>query len=165
MNHIGKGLLVTLAITWSSLVFSAQDGEQTAIDTATVSAEETAPAAESTPAAKTDEKVLPSGIGWQLIRSVEMGNSGKFVHMVLVENGRQADKTIYGSAIHRLCANEKEFCRIRFWVQKYFIPEKASLTLEQQKSQQADHLFNRAAGIHRTLWACTIDPTSESCIQ
>ncbi|WP_292976533.1 hypothetical protein [Nitrosomonas sp.] len=156
MNNIGKGLLIALAITWSNLAFSAQDE-------ATASVEETAPAAEATAAA--DEKALPSGIGWQLIRSVEMGNSGKFVHMVLVENGRQADKTIYGSAIHRLCANEKEFCRIRFWVQKYFIPEKASLTLEQQKSQQADHLFNRAAGIHRTLWACTIDPTSESCIQ
>jgi len=155
MNNIGKGLLIALAITWSNLAFSAQDE-------AAASVEETAPAAEATAA---DEKALPSGIGWQLIRSVEMGNSGKFVHMVLVENGRQADKTIYGSAIHRLCANEKEFCRIRFWVQKYFIPEKASLTLEQQKSQQADHLFNRAAGIHRTLWACTIDPTSESCIQ
>ncbi len=165
MNNIGKGLLISFAIIWSSLVFSAQDGEQASTDATATTTEETTSATESTATAKTDEKALPSGIGWQLIRSVEMGNSGKFVHMVLIENGRQADKTIYSSAIHRLCANEKEFCRVRFWVQKYFIPKKASLTLEQQKSQQADHLFNRAAGIHRTLWACTIDPTSESCIQ
>ncbi len=163
MNNIGKGLLISLAITWSSLAFSVQDGEHAAASTPV---EETAPAtAESETVVKVDENALPSGIGWQLIRKVEMGNSGKFVNMVLIEKGRQADKTIYSSAIHKLCANEKEFCRIRFWVQKYFIPEKASLTLEQQKSQQADHLFNRAAGIHRTLWACTIDPTSESCIQ
>lgn len=163
MNNIGKGLLIALAITWSSLAFSVQDEEHAA---ASAPAEETASAAaESETVAKADENALPSGIGWQLIRKVEMGNSGKFVNMVLIEKGRQADKTIYSSAIHRLCANEKEFCRIRFWVQKYFIPEKASLTLEQQKSQQADHLFNRAADIHRTLWACTIDPTSESCIQ
>ncbi|SCX03575.1 hypothetical protein SAMN05216379_102125 [Nitrosomonas eutropha] len=163
MNNIGKGLLIALAITWSSLAFSVQDGEHIAASTPV---EETAPTtAESETAVKVDENALPSGIGWQLIRKVEMGNSGKFVNMVLIEKGRQADKTIYSSAIHKLCANEKEFCRIRFWVQKYFIPEKASLTLEQQKSQQADHLFNRAAGIHRTLWACTIDPTSESCIQ
>ncbi len=166
MNKIGNGLLIALAITWSSLVFSGQEGEQAAADNAAAPA----PAEQATPApaetaAKAEEQALPSGIGWKLVRRLEMGNSGKFVQMVLIEKGRQADKTIYSSAIHKLCGEEKEFCRIRFWVQPYLIPEKVSLTLEQQKGQQADHLFNRAAGVHRTLWACTIDPTSESCIQ
>lgn len=152
MNNIGKGLLIAFVITWSNLVFSAQ-------------ADNTATTMEDTTATQAVENTLPSGIGWQLIRRLEMGNSGKFVQMVLIEKGRQADKTIYSNAINRLCTNEKEFCRVRFWVQKYFIPEKISLTLEQQKAQQADHLFNRTAGIERTLWACTIDPTSESCIE
>lgn len=179
MNRIGNGLLVAMAITWSGMVFSAvqnlpqpvfsgQDGEQAAADNAAspAPAEQAAPTStEAETAAKAEEQALPSGIGWKLVRSLEMGDSGKFVHMVLIEKGRQADKTIYSSAIHRLCAKEKEFCRIRFWVQSYLIPEKVSLTLEQQKTQQADHLFNRAAGIHRTLWACTVDSTSESCIQ
>lgn len=165
MNRIEKGLLVAMAITWSSLAFAVQDGEQATADSTPPAAAEQVVPASAEAEIGTDENALPSGIGWQLVRRVEMGNSGKFVNMVLVEKGRQADKTIYSSAIRKLCANEKEFCRIRFWVQKYFIPEKASLTLEQQKSQQADHLVNRAAGIHRTLWACTIDPTSESCIQ
>ncbi|MCC6916405.1 hypothetical protein [Nitrosomonas sp.] len=172
MNKIGNGLLIALAISWSSLVFSGQEDEQTAADTAAASApaEQAAPAsAEGEAAEKTaeqaKEQALPSGIGWKLIRRIEMGNSGKFVQMVLIEKGRQADKTVYSAAIHKLCSEEKEFCRLRFWVQPYLIPEKVTLTLEQQKGQQADHLFNRAAGVHRTLWACTIDPTSESCIQ
>lgn len=166
MNRIGNSLLIAMAITWSGLVFSEQDIEQTATDNAATPAaiEQAVPAPAETES-KAEEQALASGIGWKLVRSLEMGNSGKFVHMVLIEKGRQADKTIYSSAIHRLCSKEKEFCRIRFWVQSYLIPEKVSLTLEQQKSQQADHLFNRAAGIHRTLWACTIDSTSESCIQ
>ena len=168
MNKIGNGLLIALAITWSSLAFSGQEGEQAAVDNAASSTpvEQAAPAsAESETVAETKEQALPSGIGWKLVRRLEIGNSGKFVQMVLIEKGRQADKTIYSSAIHKLCGGEKEFCRIRFWVQPYLIPEKISLTLEQQKGQQADHLVNRAAGVHRTLWACTIDPTSESCIQ
>lgn len=147
MNRIGNGLLVAMAITWSGMVFSAvqnlpqpvfsgQDGEQAAADNAAspAPAEQAAPAStEAETAAKAEEQALPSGIGWKLVRSLEMGDSGKFVHMVLIEKGRQADKTIYSSAIHRLCAKEKEFCRIRFWVQSYLIPEKVSLTLEQQK--------------------------------
>ena len=173
MNKIGNGLLIAMAIAWSGIAFSAvqnlpqpvfsdQDSELVAVDDAS----SPTPAEQTTStSAEADEQVLPSGIGWKLVRSLEMGDSGKFVHMVLIEKGRQADKTIYSSAIHKLCAKEKEFCRIRFWVQSYLIPEKVSLTLEQQKNQQADHLFNRAAGIHRTLWACTIDSTSESCIQ
>ncbi|BBL35766.1 hypothetical protein Nstercoris_02042 [Nitrosomonas stercoris] len=153
MNNISKGLLIALAITWSNLAFSVQSDEQTA-DTAT-------PAEKTTVA----DGALLSGNGWQLIRKLEMGNSGKFVQMVLIEKGRQADKTIYSNAITRLCANEKEFCRIRFWAQKYLIPEKVSLTLVQQKAQQADHLVNRKAGIERTLWACTIDATDDACLQ
>lgn len=112
MNRIGNGLLVAMAITWSGMVFSGQDGEQAAVDNTASSAatEQAAPAStEAETAAKAEEQALPSGIGWKLVRSLEMGDSGKFVHMVLIEKGRQADKTIYSSAIHRLCAKEKEF--------------------------------------------------------
>lgn len=163
MNKTGKGLLAAFVIGWSTLVFAGQEGEQ-AETTPSAAVEQTATTATES-ATQSDEQALPSGIGWKLIRKLEMGDSGKFVNMVLIEKGRQADKTIYSSAIHRLCAKEEKFCRIRFWVQSYLVPEKVSLSLEQQKSQQADHLFNRAAGIHRTLWACTVDSTSESCIQ
>lgn len=107
---------------------------------------------------------LASGIGWQLIRSVELGKSGKFVNMVLIELGRQADKTIYSTAITRLCSDEKEFCRVRFWVQERFIPEKASMTTVQYQHLLADHLFNREAGIHQLEYACSVDPTSPECI-
>lgn len=163
MNSIGKGLLAAFVIGWSTLIFAGQEEEQSGTAPSTA-VEQAAPAA-AEPAAQSGEQALPSGIGWKLIRKLEMGDSGKFVNMVLIEKGRQADKTVYSSAIHRLCAKEQEFCRVRFWVQSYLVPEKVSLSLEQQKSQQADHLFNRTAGIHRTLWACTVDPTSESCIQ
>lgn len=161
MNKVRNGLLVMLAITWSSLVFSAQNEEQEASNEASpsVSAEDTAQTETAT------QEALPSGIGWRLVRSFEIGDSGKFVHMVLIEKGRQMDKTVYSSAIHRLCSKEKEFCRVRFWAQEYFIPEKLTPTIEQQKAQQADHLFNRAAGIHRTQWSCSVDHDRSQCIE
>ncbi|MFO7579213.1 hypothetical protein [Nitrosomonas halophila] len=154
---IWNGLLVAMAISWSGLVFSGQAGEQESSDQAlsqTTSATETA-----------DEKQLPSGIGWRLVRSLEMGKSGKFVHMVLVDKDRQMDKTVYSAAITKLCSKEPEFCRIRFWIQEYFIPEKLTPTAEQLKAQKADHLFNRAGSIHRTLWSCSVDHDRSQCVE
>ncbi|SFE65371.1 hypothetical protein [Nitrosomonas sp. Nm166] len=106
---------------------------------------------------------LESGNGWRVVRSVEMGNSGKFVHMVLVDHNVYTDKTVYSAAINRLCRSEDEFCRIRFWSQERFIPEKASLTVEQNKQLKAEYVVNKVAGIHQLRWSCSVDPNKTHC--
>ena len=148
-------LLLALAMSWSAIASADEATENDAEEVAVEVLEEVA---------EESSEPLASGIGWKLIRSVELGKSGKFVNMVLIELGRQADKTIYSSALNRLCKDEKEFCRVRFWVQERFIPEKASMTTEQNRHLLADHLFNREAGIHRIQYACSVDPTSAECI-
>ena len=144
-------LLLALAMSWTTIASADEAAENDVEEVVEEVAEESS-------------ESLASGIGWQLIRSVELGKSGKFVNMVLIELGRQADKTIYSTAITRLCSDEKEFCRVRFWVQEKYIPEKASMTTEQYRHLLADHLFNREAGIHQTEYACSVDPTSPVCI-
>lgn len=114
------------------------------------------PAADSSPQ-------LESGIGWRVIRSVEMGTSGKLVHMVLIEHGVYTDKTVYSAAINRLCHPDQDFCRIRFWSQERFIPEKVSLTTEQQKHLRAEYLANKTADIHHLRWSCSVDPDKSHC--
>lgn len=106
---------------------------------------------------------LESGIGWQLIRSLEMGNSGKFVHMVLIDHSVYTDKTVYSAAINRLCRSDDEFCRVRFWSQDRYIPEKVSLTTEQNKHLRADYLVNKSAGTHHLRWSCSVDPDKTKC--
>lgn len=140
-------LLLALVMSWPAMVSADEAAEN---DTEEVAEKASEP--------------LASGIGWQLIRSVELGSTGKFVNMVLVEQGRQADKTIYGSALNRLCRDEKEFCRVRFWMEERFIPERASMTTEQYRYLLADHLFNREAGIHQIQYACSVDPNSHDCV-
>ena len=108
--------------------------------------EEDKPAAESV-------SQLESGIGWRVVRTVELGASGKFVHLVLIDHSKYTDKTIYSAAINRLCNPNDEFCRIRFWSEERFIPEKASLTVEQNKQLRADYLVNKAGGIHHLQWS------------
>lgn len=151
-------LLLALAMSLPALA-SSETVESAENDTEEVVAEEV----EEEAAEETSEP-LASGIGWQLIRSVELGSTGKFVNMVLIELGRQADKTIYSSAITRLCSDEKEFCRVRFWVQEKYIPERASMSTEQYRYLLADHLYNREGGIHRIEYACSVDPNSDECI-
>lgn len=116
--------------------------------------------AEEAGAAPTQE----SGNGWKTIRTVELGNSGKKVHLVLVEQNRHTDKTIYSNAIKRLCKTEDEFCRVRFWSSERYIPERAALTAEQNKQLKADFLFNKTAGINHLLWSCGVDPNSQNCL-
>jgi len=106
---------------------------------------------------------LESGTGWRVVRSIEMGNSGKFVHMILIDHNVYTDKTIYSAVINRLCRSEQEFCRIRFWSEERFIPEKASLTIEQNKQLKAEYVVNKAAGIHQLRWSCSVDPDKSHC--
>ena len=60
------------------------------------------------PAASTSSQ-LESGNGWRVVRSIEMGTSGKFVHMILVDHDVYTDKTVYSAAINRLCRTEEDF--------------------------------------------------------
>ncbi len=108
---------------------------------------------------------LESGNGWRVVRSIEMGTSGKFVHMILVDHNVYTDKTVYSAAINRLCRAEEEFCRIRFWSQERFIPEKVSLTTEQNKQLKAEYVVNKAAGIHQLRWSCSVNPDKGQCFQ
>ena len=114
------------------------------------------------PAASTSSQ-LESGNGWRVVRSMEMGTSGKFVHMILVDHDVYTDKTVYSAAINRLCRAEEDFCRIRFWSQERFIPEKVSLTTEQNKQLKAEYIVNKAAGIHQLRWSCSVDPNKSHC--
>ena len=87
-----------------------------------------------------------------------MGTSGKFVHMVLIDHGVYTDKTIYSAVINRLCRSEEDFCRIRFWSQERFIPEKATLTIEQNKQLKAEYIVNKAGGIRQLRSSCSLHP-------
>ena len=104
-----------------------------------------------------------SGQGWRVVRAIEMGTSGKFVHMILVDHDVHTDKTIYSAAINRLCRADEEFCRIRFWSQERYIPEKVSLTTEQNKQLKAEYVVNKTAGIHQLRWSCSVNPVKGQC--
>ncbi|SER66967.1 hypothetical protein SAMN05421690_10517 [Nitrosomonas sp. Nm51] len=107
---------------------------------------------------------LESGNGWKTMFVAELGKSGKKVHMVLVEQKRNTDKTVYSNAINRLCQGEDDFCRVRFWSNARYIPERAALTAEQNKQLKADYLFNKTAGMKELRWSCGIDPNSQNCL-
>ena len=124
--------------------------------------EETEATADSDEA--TEEKVLQSGNGWRKVRIAELGKSGKFVQMVLIEHSRHTDKTIYSNAINRLCKPSDEFCRVRFWSEERYIPDRVAMTPEQRKRLKADYLVNKSAGMHHLQWSCGIDPKSENCL-
>jgi hypothetical protein len=155
MQKLLISVFLMLALTMSHTVFATSDEEATDVT------EETTEAVEDTAA----EEELESGIGWQLIRTLEMANSGKFVHMVLVEQKRYMDKTVYSNAISRLCQNEEEFCRVRFWSQARWVPEKVSMSPEQYQRLKADYLLNKTAGMHQLRWSCRVDANSENCME
>ena len=106
---------------------------------------------------------LDGGNGWRLVRKVELGTSGKFVNLVLIDHAVYTDKTIYSAVINRLCSPSDQFCRIRFWSEERFIPETAALSVEQNKQRRADYLVNKVAGMHHLRWSCTVDPDKTHC--
>ncbi len=109
------------------------------------------------------ESQLDSGNGWRLVRKVELGTSGKFVNLVLIDHAVYTDKTVYSAVINRLCSPSDQFCRIRFWSEERFIPETAALSVEQNKQLRADYLVNKSAGMHHLRWSCTVDPDKTHC--
>jgi len=146
MYKLLSSILFLLTLTMSYSVFS-HEGEEHAHNE---------PAAESS-------VQLESSNGWRVVRSLEIGTSGKFVHMVLIDHSVYTDKTIYSAAINRICRPDTEFCRIRFWSQERFIPEKVSLTTEQNKQLKAEYLVNKIAGTHQLRWSCSVDPDKKHC--
>ena len=137
-------LFLILAIPYSVLAHEGEDHEHTE------------------PAAGSSSQ-LERGNGWRVVRAIEMGTSGKFVHMVLIDHSVYTDKTIYSAAINRLCSADEDFCRIRFWSQERFIPEKASLTIEQNKQLKAEYVVNKTAGMRQLRWSCSVDPDKTHC--
>lgn len=149
-------MFLTMMLFWSAQALSDEQSES--VESPEVSLTEEA----STPEVA---EPLPSGNGWRVARIIEIAKTGKFVHMVLVDQEREMDKSVYGAAIHRLCGKATDFCRIRFWTQERLIPEKVTLTHEQLKGQKAEYLFNHAAGIKQTIWSCDVEPDRSQCIR
>ncbi len=106
---------------------------------------------------------LLSGDGWRLVRSVQLGNSGKYIHMVLVELNRDTDIAVYGAALNKICRSEPDFCRVRFWNEERYVPKSISFTEGQFKTLRAEYTFNRAGGVQEMRYACTVLPNESQC--
>ena len=106
---------------------------------------------------------LYSGDGWRVVRSVELGKTGKYVHMVLVDLNRDTDIAVYGAARIKICRSERDFCRIRFWNEERYIPKTVSFTKNQYKTLRAEYTFNREGGIQKMRYSCTVLPNKSLC--
>jgi len=106
---------------------------------------------------------LYSGDGWRVVRSVELGKTGKYVHMVLVDLNRDTDIAVYGAARIKICRSERDFCRIRFWNEERYIPKTVSFTKNQYKTLRAEYTFNREGGIQQMRYSCTVLPNKSLC--
>lgn len=106
---------------------------------------------------------LLSGDGWRLVRSVQLGNSGKYIHMVLVELNRDTDIAVYGAALNKICRSEPDFCRVRFWNEERYVPKSISFTEGQFKTLRAEYTLNRAGGVQEMRYACTVLPNESQC--
>ena len=106
---------------------------------------------------------LYSGEGWRVVRSVELGKTGKYIHMVLVDLNRDTDIAVYGAARIKICRSEPDFCRVRFWNEERYIPKSVSFTKNQYKTLRAEYTFNREGGIQQMRYACTVLPNKSLC--
>ena len=106
---------------------------------------------------------LLSGDGWRLVRSVQLGNSGKYIHMVLVELNRDTDIAVYGAALNTICRSEPDFCRVRFWNEERYVPKSISFTEGQFKTLRAEYTFNRAGDLQEMRYSCTVLPYKGQC--
>ena len=106
---------------------------------------------------------LMSGDGWKLVRSVQLGTSGRFIHTVLIDPKRDSDKTVYGAALKSICRSELEFCRVRFWNQARDVADKITFTESQFKMLRAEFNLNLAGGIEELRYACTVAHENKQC--
>ena len=154
-------LLLALCMPYAAFAESEEDANET-VDTEEVATEEAEEAVETEEADAAP--ALQSGNGWRKVRIAELGKSGKFVQMVLIDDDKHTDKTIYSNAIKRLCNLDDEFCRVRFWSDERYIPDRVAMTPDQRKQLKADYLINKSAGMHHLHWSCGVDPNSENCL-
>lgn len=106
---------------------------------------------------------LAHGDGWRLIRSVQLGNTQNYIHMVLIDKERDMDKAVYGAALSKLCRSEPDFCRVRFWNEERYVPDSISFTDAQFKTLRAEYIFNRAGSLQQMRYACTVVPDKSQC--
>src|SRR5690349_107056 len=99
---------------------------------------------------------LLQGDGWRLVRSVQLGNSKNYIHMVLIDSKRDMDKAVYGAALSKICRSEPDFCRVRFWNEERHVANSISFTDAQFKALRAEYIFNRAGHVQQMKYACTV---------
>ncbi len=103
------------------------------------------------------------GDGWRLVRSIQLGNSGNYVHMVLIDSKRDMDKAVYGAALSKICRSEPDFCRVRFWNEERHVSQSISFTDAQFKALRAEYVFNRAGSVQDMRYACTVVSDKNQC--
>jgi hypothetical protein len=113
--------------------------------------------------AQSQPSPLLHGDGWRLVRSLELGNSGNYIHMVLIDSNRDMDKAVYGAALSKICRSEPDFCRVRFWNQERLVSQSVSFKDAEFKALRAEYIFNRAGGVQQLLYACTVVSDKNQC--
>ncbi|HET7062158.1 MAG TPA: hypothetical protein VFI43_08285 [Nitrosospira sp.] len=103
------------------------------------------------------------GDGWRLVRSIQLGTSKHFIHMVLIDSKRDMDKAVYGAALSKICRSEPDFCRVRFWNEERLVPSAISFTDAQFKGMRAEYVFNRAGNVQEMRYACTVVSDKNQC--
>lgn len=103
------------------------------------------------------------GDGWRLVRSIQLGTSKNYIHMVLIDSKRDMDKAVYGAALSKICRSEPDFCRVRFWNEERLVPNAISFTDAQFKGMRAEYVFNRAGGVQEMRYACTVVSDKNQC--
>jgi len=103
------------------------------------------------------------GDGWRLVRSLQLGNSKHYIHMVLIDSKRDMDKAVYGAALSKICRPEPDFCRVRFWNEERLVPTAISFTDAQFKGMRAEYVFNRAGNVQEMRYACTVVSDKNQC--
>lgn len=114
-------------------------------------------------AAQLQSQPLVHGDGWRLVRSIELGNSGNYVHMVLIDSKRDMDTAVYGAALSKICRSEPDFCRVRFWNEERHVAQSISFTDAQFKALRAEYVFNRAGSVQEMRYACTVVSDKNQC--
>ena len=106
---------------------------------------------------------LAHGDGWRLVRSVQLGNTSNYIHMVLIDKERDMDKAVYGAALSKLSRSAPDFCRVRFWNEERHVAESISFTDAQFKALRAEYIFNRAGNLQQMRYACTVVSDKNQC--
>lgn len=147
------GVLIAFFLSWPVAASSRQPEPQ--------SQQQSQPQSQSQP--QEPSQPLPHGDGWRLVRSIQLGNSGNYIHMVLIDSNRDMDKAVYGAALNKICRSEPDFCRVRFWNDKRLVPDSISFTEAQFKGLRAEYVFNRAGSVQEMRYACTVVSDKNQC--